>query len=163
MLQSCPTLCDPVDCSPPGSPIPGTPGKNTGVGCHFLLQGIFLIQGLNPGIPHCRQVLYQLNYQGSPLQCSCLENPRDGGAWWAAVYGVTQSWTQLKQLSSSSNSSSCVSQRVVLYSRSSSVLFIVDQSEFSPALVYTRAGTRAGTYYNPSSCVWNPRVFADDA
>ena len=42
---------------------------------------------------------------GSPLQCSCLENPRDGGAWWAAVYGVTQSWTQLKQLSSSSSSS----------------------------------------------------------
>ena len=39
---------------------------------------------------------------GNPLQCSCLENPRDGGAWWAAVYGVTQSWTRLKQLSSSS-------------------------------------------------------------
>ena len=39
---------------------------------------------------------------GNPLQCSCLENLRDGGAWWAAVYGVTQSWTQLKWLSSSS-------------------------------------------------------------
>ena len=38
---------------------------------------------------------------GNPLQCSCLENPRDGGAWWAAIYGVTQSRTQLKQLSSS--------------------------------------------------------------
>ena len=38
-LQSCPTLCDPIDGSPPGSPIPGaSPGKNTGVGCHFLLQ-----------------------------------------------------------------------------------------------------------------------------
>ena len=33
---------------------------------------------------------------GNPLQCSCLENPRDWGAWWAAVYGVAQSWTQLK-------------------------------------------------------------------
>ena len=43
---------------------------------------------------------------GNPLQCSCLENPRDGGASWAAVYGVTQSQTRLKQLSSSSNSSS---------------------------------------------------------
>ena len=42
---------------------------------------------------------------GNPLQCSCLENPRDGGAWWAAVYGVTQSWTRLKRLSSSSSSS----------------------------------------------------------
>ena len=38
-----------------------------------------------------------------PLQCSCLENPRDGGAWWAAVYGVAQSRTQLKRLSSSSS------------------------------------------------------------
>ena len=38
---------------------------------------------------------------GNPLQCSCLENPGDGGAWWAAVYGVAQSWTQLKRLSSS--------------------------------------------------------------
>ena len=43
---------------------------------------------------------------GSPLQCSCLENPRDGGAWWAAVYGVTQNRTRLKRLSSSSSSSS---------------------------------------------------------
>ena len=42
----------------------------------------------------------------NPLQCSCLENPRDGGAWWAAVYGVAQSRTQLKRLSSSSSSSS---------------------------------------------------------
>ena len=39
---------------------------------------------------------------GNPLQCSCLENPRDGGTWWAAVYGVTQSRTRLKRLSSSS-------------------------------------------------------------
>ena len=41
---------------------------------------------------------------GNPLQCSCLENPRDGGAWWAALYGVAQSRTQLKWLSSSSSS-----------------------------------------------------------
>ena len=43
---------------------------------------------------------------GNPLQCSCLENPRDGGAWWAAVYGVVQSGTRLKRLSSSTSSSS---------------------------------------------------------
>ena len=42
---------------------------------------------------------------GNPLQCSCLENLRDGTAWWAAVYGVAQSWTRLKQLSSSSSPS----------------------------------------------------------
>ena len=46
---------------------------------------------------------------GNPLQCSCLENPRDGGAWWTAFYGVAQSWTRLKRLSSSSRVSSSVS------------------------------------------------------
>ena len=45
---------------------------------------------------------------GHPLPCSCLENPRDGGAWWAAVYGVAQSLTRLKRLSSNSSSSSSV-------------------------------------------------------
>ena len=40
---------------------------------------------------------------GNPLQCSCLENPRDAGAWWAAIYGVAQSRTRLKRLSSSSS------------------------------------------------------------
>ena len=43
---------------------------------------------------------------GTPIQYSCLANPRDGGAWWAAVYGVIQSWTRQKRLSSSSSSSS---------------------------------------------------------
>ena len=47
---------------------------------------------------------------GNPLQCSCLENPRDGGAWWAALYGVALSRTRLKQLSSSSSSCSSDSQ-----------------------------------------------------
>ena len=42
------------------------PGKNTGVGSHFLLQGIFQIQGSNPGLPHCRWILYQLSHQGRP-------------------------------------------------------------------------------------------------
>ena len=113
-LQSCPTLCDPMDGSPPGSPIPGIlqartlewvaisfsnawkwkvkvkssvvsdtsqphglqptkflrpwdfPDKNTGVGCHFLLQEIFPTKGLKPGLPHCRQTLYHLSHQGSP-------------------------------------------------------------------------------------------------
>ena len=43
------------------------PRKNTGVGCHFLLQGIFLTQGSNPGLLHCRQMLYRLCYQESPI------------------------------------------------------------------------------------------------
>ena len=43
------------------------PGKNTGMGCHFLLQGIFPAQELNPGLPHCGQMLYHLSHQGSPM------------------------------------------------------------------------------------------------
>ena len=53
---------------------------------------------------------------GNPLQCSCLENLRDGGAWWAAVYGVAQSRTRLKWLSSSSSSSSMVGVKALLES-----------------------------------------------
>ena len=51
---------------------------------------------------------------GNPLQCSCLENPRDGGAWWTAVYGVAQSWTRLKRLSSSSSISDFWASQVAL-------------------------------------------------
>ena len=61
------TLCNPVDCSPPDSSVHGdSPGKNTGVGCHALLQGIFPTQGSNPGLLHCRWILYQLSHKGSP-------------------------------------------------------------------------------------------------
>ena len=45
----------------------GFPGKNTGAGCHVLLQGILPTQESNPGLLHCRQILYPLNYQGSPF------------------------------------------------------------------------------------------------
>ena len=65
--QLCLALWDTMDCSLPGSSVHGDyPGKNTGVGCHALLQGIFPTQGLNPGLPHCRLILYQLSHQGSP-------------------------------------------------------------------------------------------------
>ena len=53
---------------------------------------------------------------GNPLQCSCLENPRDRGAWWAAVYGVTQSWTRLKRRSSSSSSIECEEKAMATHS-----------------------------------------------
>ena len=66
LTQLCPTLCNPMDCSLPGSSVRGdSPGKNTGVSCHALLQGIFPIQGSNPGLPHCRRFLYHLSHQGS--------------------------------------------------------------------------------------------------
>ena len=62
--QSCQTLCDPMDCSQPGSSVHGdSPGKNTGVGCHAPLKGIFPTQGSNPGLPHCRWILYRLSHQ----------------------------------------------------------------------------------------------------
>ena len=64
---------------------------------------------------------------GSPLQYSCLENPRDRGAWWAAVYGVTQSRTRLKRLSSSSSSSS----RVYYYIKKNSRLLKIKPRNLS--------------------------------
>ena len=67
VAQSCLTLCDHMDCSSPGSSVHGdSPGKNTGVACSALRQGIFPTQGLNPGLLHCRQILYHLSHQGSP-------------------------------------------------------------------------------------------------
>ena len=65
VAQLCPTLVIPWTV---GSQTPlsmGFPNKITGVGCHFLLQGIFLTQVSNPGLRHCRQILFQLGYQGS--------------------------------------------------------------------------------------------------
>ena len=57
-----------MDCSLPGSSVHGnSPGKNTGVGCHALFQGIFPTQGLNPSLLLCRQILYLLSHQGSPI------------------------------------------------------------------------------------------------
>ena len=119
VTQSCLTLCDPKDCSPPGSsvhgilqarimdgmacpppwdlPNPGTesrspslqadslpsepPGKsiNTVMGSLSLLQGIFPTQGLNPGLPHCRQILYQLSHQGSPQLLEWIAYPFSRG------------------------------------------------------------------------------------
>ena len=62
-------LCDPMECGLPGSSIHGdSPGKNTGGGCHALLQGIFPTQGSNPDLPHCRRILYVLSHHGSPDQ-----------------------------------------------------------------------------------------------
>ena len=74
-------LCDPMDCSPPGSSVHGdSPGQNSGVGCHALLQGIFPTQGLNPGLSHCRQILYHLNHQGSPWTLEWAAYPFSKGS-----------------------------------------------------------------------------------
>ena len=83
--------CNPMDCSPGHSP-----GKNTGVGCHALLQGTFPSQGSNPGLPHCRQILYHLSHQGSPRNIGvfvmlAIVNER--------VLKFPQSWCPLYSLS----------------------------------------------------------------
>ena len=60
-------FCDPMDCGPPGPSVHGdSPGKNTGVGCHALLQEIFPTHGSNPGVLQCTWILYCLNHQGRP-------------------------------------------------------------------------------------------------
>ena len=69
VTQLCLTLCDLVDCSchaTVGHVDGDSPGKNTGVGCHALLQGILPTQGSNPDLPHCRWILYRLSHQESP-------------------------------------------------------------------------------------------------
>ena len=76
VAQSCRTLCDPMDCIV-------SPGQNTGVGSHSLLQVIFPTQGSNPGIPHCRRILYQLSHQGSPRILEWGAYPFSRGSSWA--------------------------------------------------------------------------------
>ena len=67
VTQSCLALCVPMDCSTPGSYcLWKFSGRNTGVGCRFLLQGIFLTQGSNLSLLYCRQTLYRLCHKGSP-------------------------------------------------------------------------------------------------
>ena len=76
---------------------------------------VYVFHGIYPFHPSCKFTIIKLNMcklcdgerYGNPLQCSCLENPRDGGAWWAAVCGVAQSGTRLKRLSSHSSSKLC--------------------------------------------------------
>ena len=81
VAQSCPTLCNSMDCSLLGSSVHGdSSGKNTREGCHTLLQEIFSTQGLNPGLPHWRQILYHLSYQGSPRILQWVAYPFSRGS-----------------------------------------------------------------------------------
>ena len=73
---------------------------------------------------------------GNPLQCSCLENIRDGGAWWAVVYGVAQSWTRLERLSSSSSSSP--KYFIIFVAMVNGIVSLISVSDFS-LLVYRNA------------------------
>ena len=115
--QSCPSLGDPMNRSMPGLPVHHQLPEFTQTHVHRVSDAI---QPSHPLLSPSPPVEFIILYTGSllliyftyssvymnPLQCSCLENPRDGGAWWAAVHGVVQSRTRLKRLSSSSSSSS---------------------------------------------------------
>ena len=95
VIQSCPPLWDSRDCSLPGSSVHGdSPGKNTGVGCHAFLQGIFPTQGSNHGLLHCRQILYHLSHQGSPIYSL---NPSQSPMRWVLVTSPIQNMRQLRQ------------------------------------------------------------------
>ena len=96
VAQLCPTLCDPVDCSLQGSSVCGdSPGKNTGVGCHTFLQGVFPTLGLNPGsISHCRQMLYHLSHQGSPYTWEGERVIDKDSSRWVSTEVSHSSWEQ---------------------------------------------------------------------
>ena len=93
VAQTCPTLWDPMDCSPPGSFAHGdSPGKNTGIGCHALFQGIFPTQGSNTGLLHCRQILYHLSHEGSPKILEWVAYPFSRGTSWP------RNWTGVSRI-----------------------------------------------------------------
>ena len=105
VAQSCPTPSDPVDCSPPGSSIHGICQARVleWVATAFSEMNTRCIKSVLIRLPFCQALerlftitsSYPGEGNGTPLQYSCLENPMDGGAWWAAVHGVTKSRTQL--------------------------------------------------------------------
>ena len=92
--QSSLTLCDPMDCSTLGSSVYGdSTSKNTEVGPHAFLQGIFPTQGLNPGLPHCRRMPYHLSHQGKvkvSQSCLTLCDPTDCSLLGSPVHGILQ-------------------------------------------------------------------------
>ena len=75
-------------------------GKNTGVGCHFLLQGIFPTQGLNPGLLHCRQMLYHLSHQGSPKGKPVIYEKKKVGGWGWGYFAPSSGWADRPSSSS---------------------------------------------------------------
>jgi len=88
VAQLCPTLCDSMDCSLPGSVHGDSAGKNTGMGSHAL-QGIFPTQGLNPGLPRCWQILYHLSHKGSLRILEWVASPFSRGSSWP------RNWTRV--------------------------------------------------------------------
>ena len=121
IVQSCPTLFDSMDCSLPGSSVHGdSPGKNIGVGCHALLQGIFPAQGLNPRLPHYRWFLYRLSHQGNPIttlsKTKRFVHRKSGANYYLSIIFliIQQEPYRMKSPSQIGHSSSCPSPEVAL-------------------------------------------------
>ena len=114
VAQSCPTLCDPMDFAAHWAPLRRRWWHPTLVLLPGKSHGRRSLVGCSPWDHKKLEMTEWLHFHFSfscigegnvnPLQCSCLENPRDRGAWWAAVYGIAQSRTRLKRLNSSSSS-----------------------------------------------------------
>ena len=96
VIQSCPSLQDPMNCSPPSSSVHGIPSKNTRVGCHFLLQSIFLTQGLNPCLLYWQVDPLLLSHQRSSIfkifDCKFL-------FWWYLSLVWVSGWWWLHRMS----------------------------------------------------------------
>ena len=91
--RSCLTLCDPMECSPPGSSVHGeSPGRHIGVGHHVLLQGIFPTQGSNPSLLHCRRILYHLSHQGRSWILQWIAYPFSRGS------PRPRNWTRISRI-----------------------------------------------------------------
>ena len=85
VAQSCPTLCNPMDCSPPGTSVHGaSPGKNDGEGCHALLQGVCSAQGSSSGLLRVRPIPYCLSHHGAPKNT--------GGGSLSLLQGILWAW-----------------------------------------------------------------------
>ena len=108
VAQLCPTLCDPMDPhSPPGSS--DSPGRNTRVGCHSLLQGIFPIQGSNPGLLCFRQILYH-RATTYPYKSTINSLSRTPGIWSPLVISVLRLQTEGCVRNQSTVLSACISE-----------------------------------------------------
>ena len=159
VAQSCPTLCDPMDYSPPGSSVHGdSPGKNTGVGCHALLREIFWTQGSNPGLLHCKQILYCLSHQETQesnqglLHCRKilyqLSYPGSSMLLWSPLYSFlwVEGWVHLS------------TSHLSIYSHMLSLLlemtYLCPLRSLASSSQATFPSTTPSGHHSPCFCTW---------
>ena len=135
ITQSCPSLCNPMACSPLVSSVRGdSPGKITGVGCHALLQGMFPTQESNPGLLHGRRILYHLSHQGSPRILEWVAYPFSRGTFW------TRNWISV----------SCIADRFLTSWATQAALQV-----WAPYLLYMNlARVLVRGWFSDTHCFW---------